>query len=206
MSYQLLAQRLAAVGAQLERHAASLKGAEPAKLAAALGTQLTKLEKLLAVGASQDTPEMRRLGDLVTELGAAVPAVAWTALAKQLGLKLPKTATPAARQEKFLDAVAKTGTASTAVAWFEHFAQLTQRPPADLSSEEALRAEIRRLGAGTPEQLELELETSFDDGQLRALAAAAGLRVTAKSARKKLLPDLVHYLRRHHLNTVAAGI
>ena len=206
MSYQLLAPRLAAVGAQLERHAASLKGAEPAKIATALGTQLSKLEKLLAVGASQDTPEMRRLGDLLNELGAEVPAVAWAALAKQLGLKLPKTATPAARHEKFLDAVAKTGTAAAAVAWFEHFAQLTQRPAADLSSEEALRAEIRRLGAGTPEQIELELETSFTDPQVRALAAAAGLRVTAKSTRKKLLPDLIHYLRRHHLNTVAAGM
>ncbi|MBS0660099.1 MAG: hypothetical protein JSR82_17810 [Verrucomicrobia bacterium] len=205
MSYPELAQRLQAVATQLARHAAALKGPEPARVAAALGTQLSKLEKLLAAGASHDTPEMRRLGDLLTEWSAEVPANAWAALAKQLALKLPKTASAAARQEKFLEAVAKSGNAAAAVAWFEHFALLKRRPVAVLETEEETRAEIRRLGAGTPEQIELELETSFSDAQVRALAAAAGLRVTPKTTRKKLLPDLVHYLRRHHLNTVGAG-
>lgn len=205
MSYQDLAQRLQAVGTQLERHATSLQGPEPAKIAKALEVQLAKLEKLLAVGASQDTPEMRRLGDLVTSWAGELGTGAWAGLAAQLGLKLPKTGPAAARGEKLLEAVAKSGTAAAALAWFEHFATVKSRPAPDLSTAESLRAEIRRLGAGSEEQIGLELEASFSDAQVRALAGAAGLRVTPKSTRKKILPDLIHYVRRHYLNTVGAG-
>lgn len=206
MSYLDLAQRLQTAGTQLERHAGALKGPEPAKIAKALLTQLAKLEKLLAEGASQDTPEMRRLADLVAEWAGEIGPSGWTDLARQLELKLPKTGPASARGEKLVESVAKSGNASAAVAWFEHFAAVKRRPPADLSTAEKLRDEIRRLGAGSEEQIALELDASFTDAQVRALAEATGLRVTPKTTRKKILPDLIHYMRRHYLNTVGAGL
>ncbi len=207
MTYDQLAVRLTALGASLHRHAASLSGPAAAKVARDLEKQVAKLEQLVAQAASRDTPEVRLVLDLLTDHAAVFPNARLADFAKRLGLKLPgaKTATPAALRAKFHEAVAAAGVAPAAVEVLGAFARAQAAPAPDLSSEPAQRATLRRLGAKSAEEIELELEAKFSDADVRTLARAAGLKVTAKAARKGLIPVVVHYARRHHENTSLTG-
>ena len=122
--------------------------------------------------------------------------------AKKLGLKSPggPKAAPAIRQ-KFVELAVLAGETKRAEALMEAAIRVHQAPMPDTSSDESLRAEIRRLGAKPAEDIEMELAAKFTDAEVRALGKAAGLRVTAKSSRKALVPKIVHFAQRHYENT-----
>ena len=201
MTYPLLADALAELAVRLRRHSDALTGAAPAKLARDLEKAAAKLTRLLDQTARRDSPEARRLADLLAE--HALPGARLADFAKRLGIKLPgaKTAAAPALRAKFAEAALEGGVAPEALALVETFARARVRPKPVLETEAARRAELRSLGARPAEEIEFVLEASHSDDDVRDLARAAGLKVTAKAARKGLVARLVPAMRRHAENT-----
>ena len=203
MTYQELATRLISLGQSLQEHASQLSGEAAAKAAKSLGTSAEKLEKLLQSAISQCSPEALNLRELLDAHSSILDTKKLQAFAKKLGLKSPggPKATPAGSRQKFVELAILAGVAEDAQTLIEAFIQVHRAPKPDTSSEESLRAELRRLGAKPAEEIEMELEVKFTDDEARALGKAAGIKVTAKSTKKALIPKIVHFAQRNYENT-----
>ena len=203
MTYDQLADVLAELAVRLRRHSSALTGAAPAKLARDLEKAAAKLTQLLDQAARHDSPEARRLADLIAEHSSALTGPRLADFAKRLGLKLPgaKTATALALRAKFAEAAMAGGTVPDAVVLLESFARVQAQPKPALDTEVARRVVLRQLGAQSAEEISFALEEHYSDEDLRDLARAAGLKVTAKAARKGLVTKLVPAMRRHAENT-----
>ncbi len=203
MTYEQLADVLADLAANLRRHSRALTGTAPAKLARDLEKAAAKMTQLLDQAARRDSPEARRLADLIAEHAPALSGERLAGFAKRLGIKLPgaKTAAAPALRAKFAEAALAGGVVPDAVALLETFARAQARPRPTLESEAARRAELRRLGERPAEEIEFALEAHCSDDDVRDLARAAGLKVTAKAARKGLVAKLIPAMRRHAENT-----
>ena len=203
MSYDNLADSLTRVGAQLKSRGQVLSGVGAAKLADSLGNALAKFEKALEAAIRQDSPDGRRLAELLTRDAAFWDSAQLGILAKGLGVKLSKAKSVSAEtlRAKFVEATTDAGLLSEACEQVVLRRKIAEKPAPVCTSEESLRAELRRLGALPEAEIQLEIECNFTDEQTRALARAAGLKVTAKATKKKLLPDVVHYARRNYEHT-----
>ena len=203
MTYQELATRLITLGQSLQEHASHLSGEAAAKAAKSLGTSAEKLEKLLQSAISQCSPEALRLREILDAHSSIFDTKKLQAFAKKLGLKSPggPKATLTGSRQKFVELAVFGGVAENAQTLIEAFIQVHRAPKPDTSSEESLRAELRRLGAKRAEEIEMELEVKFTDDEARALGKAAGIKVTAKSTTKALIPKIAHFAQRNYENT-----
>ena len=203
MTYQELAARLIALGQSLQEHASKLSGEAPAKLAKSLGTSAEKLEKLLQAAISQCSPEALQLREIIEANSSILDTKRLQSFAKKLGMKLPagQKATATGIRQKFVELAVLAGVAQNAQTLVEALIRVHGAPKPDTSSEESLRAELRRLGAKPADEIEMELDTNFTDDDTRALGKAAGLKVTAKSTKKALIPKIVHFAQRNYENT-----
>ena len=200
MTYQELATRLITLGQSLQEHASHLSGEAAAKAAKSLGTSAEKLEKLLQSVINQYAPEALQLREILETNTAIVDTKKLQAFAKKLGLIGPK-ATAAVSKQKFVELAIQAGEAPSAQALIESFIRIHRAPKPDTSSEESLRAELRRLGAKPADEIEMELATKFTDAEVRSLGKTAGLKVTSKSIIKTLIPQIVHLAQRNYENT-----
>ena len=203
MTYQDLATRLIELGQNLKKHSDQLSGESAAKLAKTLGDNAAKLQKLLDSAAALDTPDAKLLQQVLDGAGSSLTVAQLVTAGKKAGIKVPggKTATPAKTRAKFLEAAVAADVAAKAAKLLETLAAASKAPKPETASEEAQRAELRRLGAKSAEEIEIELEERFTEAQVRDLARAAGLKVTKAAKKKGLITKLIPYARRNYENT-----
>lgn len=206
MTYQELATRLINLGNLLQEHSTKLSGEPAAKLAKSLGTNAEKLDALLHAAISQCAPETLRLREAIESNAAILDTKTLQAFAKKLGIKSPggPKATPANVRQKFVELAVLGCMLQNAQTLVDTFVRAHAGPKPDTSSEESLRAELRRLGAKAADEIEMELQAKYSDAETRALGKAAGLTVTAKSTKKGLIPKIIHFAQRNYENTAMA--
>lgn len=203
MIYQELATRLVALGKSLQEHSSRLSGESTAKVAKALSENADKLEKIIQSEIHQNAPEAIRLREALERNERLFPVAQLQALGKKLGLKIPggKKATTASTRSKFVEISVAGGVSQKAAELVESFIRVQNEAKPDTSTDEKLRAELRRLGAKSAEEIEFEIEVKFTDIQTREIARVAGLKVTKSASKKSLTPKIIHYARRHYENT-----
>jgi hypothetical protein len=203
MTYQELATRLLALGKSLQEHSSRLSGESTAKIAKTLGENTDKLDRIIQSAIHQSAPEAVRLREALESNERQFPVAQLQSLGKKLGLKIPggQKVTPAGTRSKFVELAVAGGVSQKAADLVEAFVRVQKEGKPDTSTEEKLRAELRRLGAKSAEEIEFELEGKFSDSQARDLAKAAGLKVTKSASKKSLIPKIIHYARRHYENT-----
>lgn len=203
MTYHELASYLKALSLKLELHATKLSGPAPAKLAKTLGETALKLNAALDGVASASTPAALRLRSTLEKHGRHFDVKKLQSLAKKTGIALKGGAsiTLAKVQENLLSLASAGGVATQVADQIEMHARVLQSPTPDLSTEEAQRADVRRLGQMGDEEIEIEILAHYTDASFRHVAKAAGLKVTGKTTRKSLLEEFIHAAQRNYRNT-----
>lgn len=199
MNYQELAVCLQTVGETLQEHFTKLSGAEPTKIAKALADNARKLDKLLQAAITQDSPDARRLREVFDQHGRSLAFETLQSLAKKSGFTLSKTKGITLEQArlKFIQLATANAVADRATQLLEAHARIHQAAPPKLDTAEKLREDLRRLGLQNVEIIEMELNARYSDGQILALATAAGLSIKKKAARSTVQKKLITQARIH---------
>ncbi len=203
MSYSDLSERLASLSIVVREHQNRLEGQPLATSARRLNASLAAFEKKLHDFLEGNGPGIRELGDLLKSPQAkkhlTLPALK-VVFRDLLDKSLPE-GTPAQAKSAFLKKIAKREKGEEALAYLKEFFFKAAKPAPVPKEKEALQKEFLRLGSLDEFELALELDKRWKKlGDLKKLAAANGVAVTAKTTKERLADALVHYARRAYAN------
>ncbi|SDT96754.1 hypothetical protein SAMN05444156_1134 [Verrucomicrobium sp. GAS474] len=203
MSYSELSERLSALAITVREHQNRLEGKPLATSARKLNTALANFEKVLHDFFDGNGPGIRELTDLLkspqarNHLKGPGLKIAFRDL---LDKPLPE-GTPARAKAIFLEKIAKKEKGEEAVAYLREFFLKAAAPASIPKEKEALQKEFVRLGGLDDTDLELEFEKRWKKlTDLKKLATANGITITAKTSKERLIDHIVHYARRAHSN------
>ncbi len=206
MTDQELAQLLITVAQKLETQAENISGKAFAEHAAKLQTAVLKLEKLLESTSLTDSPEAQTLSrDLLEAEGSCLLEV--KTLKKITKDILGKTFTPKKTESRYqtfqrlVQITAEAGMTSEMSARVRMVIESTKRPRIEQFDTMALAGELNKLGVKNEDELTSLLMEYYTDEEVRALGRASSPKVTPKSTKKKLVPDIVRFARRLSENT-----
>jgi len=207
VSYRELAYQLRRTAETVTRHEASLQGPKLASAAEKLEGTLSKFAAVLQDSLRGVDPAAIALRDLLETEPArrildakTLKVLAKGASGKALTLKASDSA--ADQRRRFLEAVVKLGKVDEATVALKGLLAGASRPAPDPGDREKVLAELWRLG--TLEEADLEVEKARLLGNpslLRAMAGYAYVKVTAKSAPKTIVANLLKFARRVQENT-----
>jgi hypothetical protein len=205
MSYEILASKLTTLAGLIQQSRSALGGAEMAAAATKLVKEVDKFSKLIDTSKAENDPSVLALKSFLggadfakwislEDLQLVSKKVLLKALTKKRGETISET------QARFLKLVLAENKAEEAQSKLSALVQFKKTPKPNTKNEEACLKTIRYLGGLSEDQLELEL-ARLDDEEIRNLARTAVLKVTAKSTRTKLIPDLMRFAKRHAEHT-----
>lgn len=207
MSYKALVDQLRHVAETVSRHEASLKGTKLASAAEKLEATLSKFAALLQDSLRGVDPAAIALRDLLETDPArrildlkALKVLAKGASGKALTLRAGESAED--QRRRFLEAVVKLGKVGEATVALKGLLASAARPAPDPGDREKVLAELWRLGKLGEADLEVEKARLLGNPNLlRAMAGYAYVKVTARSAPKTIITNLVKFARRVQENT-----
>ncbi len=207
MSYAHLARELRRIAGELDAHAARLEGARLATAAERLESALARLDALLEDarrGADREVAALRQA--LASEAGRrhldarALKLLFKSAVGKALTLKAGEPRE--ADERRFVEGAVKHARAAQALRAVRARLAEAERPAPDPGDREALLQELWRLGRLAPPDLDLETPRLLAAPELlRAMAAHAYVKFTARTPARTLLANLVKFARRVNENT-----
>lgn len=204
MSYADLAEKLKSVGKQLAAESSALDGKKLAASAGALKRALDRFSRDLETLTAGNDPAIAEFGELIQAPAARkhLDLDSLKRLAKEiLGKTVPakKEETALAYKKRLIEAIDTPKLAAKALKALREFLADSAVAAPQIKNEEALLAELYRIGGLDDTEIEATARLR-DEKLLRALAAAARIRVRETSSLDKIRRDVVQFAKRAHKN------